>query len=235
MSAVLITGVSRGIGHALARQLLRQGTKVFGTSRSPKTIKIADASFTAIEMDLGKIADDQAVVDALVEQCQDIDGLVLNAGAGRFGGLEEFSHSQIERLISVNLVAQIQIARAFIPIFKHRGSGDIIFIGSESAITAGKQGTIYSAAKFGLRGFSQALRRECATNGIRVGLINPGMVNSHFFDELGFGPGPDPANSILPEQVADAVMLMLNSAANVVFDEINLSPVNKVIVKKTTG
>ena len=232
MSRVLITGASRGIGHALAAELLRQGTEVIGTSRYPQCIKIEDPSFTAIELDLAQITEDRAVLDSLVDQCKDVDGLVLNAGVGRFGGLEEFSHSQIERLISINLVAQIQIVRAFIPIFKRRGSGDIIFIGSESALTAGKQGTIYSAAKFGLRGFSQALRRECANNNIRVGLINPGMVNSHFFDELGFQPGPDKTNSISPGQVAGAVMMMLNSADNVVFDEINLSPLKKVIVKK---
>ncbi len=231
MSCVLVTGASRGIGNALARQLLEQGWQVIGTSRDPDSIKITHAAFSAVELDLCKIADDGSALEALIARCESVDALVLNAGVGRFGGLEEFSHQQIDQQMKVNLVAQIQIVRAFIPAFKRRGSGDIIFIGSESAITAGKQGTVYSAAKFGLRGFSQSLRCECASNDIRVGLINPGMVNTHFFDELGFKPGPDEVNSILPEQVADAVMLMLNSAANVVFDEINLSPLKKVIVK----
>ena len=232
MSRVLVTGASRGIGLAVSRKLLSQGTGVIGTSRFPQTIDITDSSFTAIRLDLLQIASEPAALQSFVDLCPDVGALILNAGVGRFGGLEEFSHLQIEHLMTVNLVAQIQLVRAFIPVLKRRGKGDIIFIGSESAITAGKLGTIYSAAKFGLRGFAQALRRECASSNIRVGLINPGMVNSHFFDELGFKPGPDEANSILPEQVADALMLMLSSAANVVFDEINLSPVKKVIVKK---
>lgn len=232
MSRVLITGASRGIGNAIARKLLLQGREVIGTSRYPDSISITDPAFTAIRLDLTEISEDSQALHDFTEQCPHAHALVLNAGLGRFGGLEEFSHAQIEQLLTINLVAQIQLVRAFIPIFKRRGAGDIVFIGSQSGLSAGKQGTVYSAAKFGLRGFCQALRQECAARNIRVGVINPGMVSSHFFDELGFQPGPDKANSILPEQVADAVSLMLNSDANVVYDEINLSPVKKVVVKK---
>ena len=227
-----MTGVSHGIGHSIARELLRQGFQVVGTARDIASIKIKDDAFTAVKLDLKEISENQQALKVFVEQCADIDVLIVNAGSGRFGGLEQFSHSQIEQLLTINLVAQIQMVRAFLPMFKNRGSGDFIFIGSESALAAGKQGTVYSAAKFGLRGFSQALRRECANNNIRVGLINPGMVKTQFFDELGFEPGSDSDNSLLPEQIAEVVMLMLNSAENVVFDEINLSPLKKVIVKK---
>ena len=232
MNSVLVTGASRGIGNSIARELLAQKYEVVGTSRNPQLIKIKDPLFTAIKLDLATIAGDSEALACFTKQCAAVDTLILNAGIGRFGGLEEFSHNQIQQLLSVNLVAQIQLVRAFIPTFKRRGSGNIIFIGSQSALIAGKQGSIYSAAKFGLRGFSQALRHECANKNIRVGLINPGMVSSHFFDDLAFAPGPDESNSILPEQVAEAVLYMLNSADNVVFDEINLSPLKKVIVKK---
>ena len=231
-SRALVTGASRGIGHSIAKELLKQGLEVIGTSRSLHSIKIENSCFTALKLDLEQISRNQDALTKFTGQCGDVNVLILNAGTGRFGGLEEFSHSHIEQLLTINLIAQIQLVRAFVSLFKRRGSGDIIFIGSESALAAGKQGTIYSAAKFGLRGFSQALRRECANNNIRVGLINPGMVDSDFFAELNFEPGPDEANRILPEQVTQAVMLMLNSAENVVFDEINLSPLKKVVVKK---
>ena len=232
MNKVLITGVSRGMGKAIATTLLHQGHSVIGTSRVPESIEISDSLFTPIKLDLSEIATNADALQAVVRQCNDVNALVLNAGQGRFGGLEEFSCAQIEQLLMVNLIAQIQLVRAFIPDFKKRGCGDIIFIGSESALSAGKQGSIYSAAKFGIRGFSQALRRECAGNNIRVGLINPGMVSTSFFDELGFEPGHDRANSLLPEQIAQTVQFMLNSENNVVFDEINLSPLKKVILKK---
>ena len=233
MKHVLVTGASRGIGYSISRELLRRGHKVIGTSRRVSSIRITDPAFTAAELDLAGISQDQVLLDAFVRECQETDTLILNAGFGRFGGLEGFSHAQIQQMLNVNLVAQIQIVRAFIPLFKRRGSGNIILIGSESSVTAGKQGTLYSAAKFGLRGFSQALRRECASKHIRVGLVNPGMVNSDFFDELAFEPGPDVNNSITADQVAQTVMLMIESAENVVFDEINLSPLKKVVVKKS--
>lgn len=232
MKHILVTGASRGIGHSISKALLDQGYKVTGTSRSVKAIAIKDPHFTAVELDLARVSQDKSALDLFVQRCQNVDALIMNAGYGRFGGIESFSHAQIDQLLAVNLVAQIQIVRAFMPMFKHRGSGDVVFLGSESALSAGRQGTIYSAAKFGLRGFSQALRKECANRNIRVGMINPGMVSSHFFDGLAFGPGADEKNSINPEQVAQAVLHMLQSPENVVFDEINLSPLKKVVVKK---
>ena len=65
-------------------------------------------------------------------------------------------------------------------------------MGSEAALAGTAQGSLYCAAKFALRGLAQALRAECARAGIRVTLVNPGMVQSPFFDELDFRPGPEP-------------------------------------------
>ena len=232
MKRVLVTGASKGIGQAISQKLLDQGVEVIGTSREPERINLKKPGFTAVHLDLFKIAEDSNVLEQFAKQCADIDAIVFNAGMGRFGGLEEFSHEQINHCMSVNLVAQIQLARAFIQQFKHRSGGDFIFVGSESALSGARAGSIYCAAKFGLRGFTQALRAECSSKNIRVGLINPGMVQSSFFDDLSFCPGPEEANKIMPQQVADAVMLMLNSAGNVVWDEINLSPLKKVVQKK---
>ncbi len=232
MKRVLVTGVSRGIGRAIADKLLAENFAVTGTSRKPNTINIRHTHFNAIHLDLKRVGQDPDSLSNFVKDCGTIDSIVLNAGQGRFGSLEEFSADQVTEQIQVNLIAQIHLIRAFIKSFKSRGCGDIIFIGSESALTGGKMGSVYCAAKFGLRGFSQALRQECTTSNIRVGLINPGMVASSFFDDLSFQPGADPENSILPEQVADAVLLILTSAGTVVWDEINLSPLKKVVVKK---
>ena len=232
MKRVLITGASRGIGYAIADRLLAESFEVIGTSRKPNSIPIEHSNFSSVHLDLIEISLNQDLLSKLVETCGEIDVLILNAGQGRFGSLEEFSSSQINEQIQLNLIAQIHLVRAFIKSFKQRRSGDVIFIGSESGLAGGKMGSIYSAAKFGLRGFSQALRQECANNNIRVGLINPGMVASSFFDDLSFQPGSELENTILPEQVADAVDLVLRSGRNMVWDEINLSPLKKVINKK---
>jgi 3-hydroxy acid dehydrogenase / malonic semialdehyde reductase len=159
----------------------------------------------------------------------DLDGVVLNAGFGRFGSLEEFSYLQIREMIDTNLTQHLICARVLVPHLKRLGRGDIIIIGSESALSGGKKGSLYSACKFALRGFSQSLRDECSVNGLRVCLINPGMVSSGFFDNLDFSPGDAPENHLRAEDIAEVVNMVLTAHPGTVFDEINLNPLKKVI------
>ena len=154
---------------------------------------------------------------------------MLNAGYGRFGSLEEFSYHQIREMVDTNLLQHIFVARTFLPRFKKLNAGDLIIIGSEAALTGGKRGAVYSACKFALRGLAQSLREECSSSGIRVCLINPGMVSTEFFKDLDFAPGPDPANHVRPDDIAETVCLVLKAHPGTVFDEINLNPLKKVI------
>lgn len=225
---VLVTGVSRGIGLAVAQRLLQAGTRVVGVSRTPPpTENPPGMAFT--RLDLGDISGLPAALRQLATDHRDIDALILNAGAGRFGGLEQFSVDQIRRLVDLNLVSPMLMAREFLPRFKHRGYGDLVFIGSESALRGGRRGAVYSATKFGVRGFAQSLREECARSGVRVGIVNPGMVNTSFFDTLDFRPGNDPDQHLEGEDVAEAVLSMLSARPGTVIDEINLSPAKAVI------
>ena len=158
--------------------------------------------------------------------------VVCAAGVGRFGSLEEFSYEQIRELIDINLTSQLYVVRAFLPLLKRRGRGDVVLIGSEAALAGGARGAVYSATKFALRGFCQSLRQESAAAGIRVTLINPGMVRTGFFDQLDFEPGEDPTHAIVPEDIAVAVKMVLSARPETVFDEINLSPLKKVVRRK---
>ena len=143
--------------------------------------------------------------------------------------LEQFSYEQIRALIDLNFTSHVFVARAFLPVLKKVGRGHLVFMGSEAALAGTAQGSLYCAAKFALRGLTQALRAECARAGIRVTLVNPGMVQSPFFDALDFRPGPAPDNYILPEDVAEVVVQALTVRNGTVLDEINLSPQKKVI------
>ena len=154
---------------------------------------------------------------------------MLNAGQGRFGSLEEFSYRQIHEMVELNLLQHIYFARAFVPRLKQAGRGDLVFIGSEAALSGGRRGAVYSACKFGLRGLAQSLREECSPSGVRVSLINPGMVDTPFYDDLDFAPGEAPENHLRAADVADAVALVLQAHPGTVFDEINLNPLKKVI------
>ena len=84
-----------------------------------------------------------------------------------------------------------------------------------------------------MRGFAQALRHECAAANVRITIVNPGMVRTKFFDSLKFEPGADPDNYIEPEDVASAVCGALSARGGTVVDEINLSPLKRVVRRKT--
>lgn len=225
----LVTGASSGIGEAVAMQLLEDGYRVIGLARDFSKSAIDHGRFQPLSIDLAQLHTLPDRLEKLARDEPHIGTVICCAGSGRFASLEEFSYAQISALLDLNLTSQIFLARALLPAMKRRGAGDIVFIGSEAAVTGGKRGAVYSAAKFGLRGVAQSLRQECASSGVRISLINPGMVKTAFFDELEFRPGDDSDNYILPEDVASAVLSVLHSRAGTVFDEINLSPQKKVV------
>ena len=223
IKTALITGASSGIGFATTKLLLRNNYQVFGVSRRGLVPDFEDDQFTGVALDLSRLdkIDDQ--IGSLLKQCQ-FDCFIHAAGYGQFGSIEQFSVSQIDQSIRVNLTSALVLSRLLVPAFRRKKQGRIIFIGSESALSAGKKGALYSAAKFGLRGFCQALREDCASDGINVSLINPGMVRSPFFDEQSFAPAESSENAITVEDIARMILHILQSSADIVFDEINMSP-----------
>jgi len=224
----LVTGASSGIGLAISQLMLSNGYNVTGISRRGVIAELDDKNFTALKLDLARTSDIDQQLKSLLKQ-QSFDCFIHAAGYGEFGSVEQFSSRQIERAIQVNLTSALLLCRHLLPMFRKQKSGRIIFIGSESAVNAGRKGALYSAAKFGLRGFSQALREDCASDGVLVSLINPGMVRSPFFDELNFAPGDQVENAIEPQQVAELTWHILSCADNMIYDEVNLTPRVKTI------
>jgi len=220
---VLISGASSGIGLATASLLLQQGYRVIGISRRGQVEQLEHENFTALALDLDDLAQLETRLAKLLET-HDIDAFVHAAGQGHFGSVEQFSLRQMESALRVNLTSAMVICRGLLPKLRRRGQGRLIFIGSESALAAGRKGAIYCATKFGLRGFCLSLREDCASDGIQVSLINPGMVRSPFFDELPFAPGAQPENAIAVTDVARLVLQIMQSSPDIVLDEINLSP-----------
>jgi NAD(P)-dependent dehydrogenase (short-subunit alcohol dehydrogenase family) len=226
---ILITGASRGIGRALSLKLLDAGARVIGIGQDFSDWSFPQPGFQAITADLTKLDRLPQLFADLVREHPELDAVISNAGAGRFGHLEQFSPLQIRTSVDLNLTQHILVARAFLPTFKRRENADLIFTGSETALTGGVKGAVYSACKSALRGLARALRQECAASGVRVGIINPGMVRTGFFDELGFEPGEAPENAIAPEDVAELIVTMLGAPLGTVVDEVNLSPLKKII------
>lgn len=227
-NVALVTGASSGIGLEVCRRLRSLGYRIIGIARhfDAESKRICDH---AIEQDLSDIEQLPEFFASLAKQYPSTSLLVANAGRGLFGSVEELSARDIADLVNLNLTSQILLARAFVPLFKSNRRGDLIFLGSEATHQAGRKGTAYCASKFGLRGFAQALRQEVANRGIRVCLINPGLVDTPFYDLLNFRPGQQEGQFLTAEDVADTVEWVLKSSSGMVLDEINLTARNHVI------
>jgi 3-hydroxy acid dehydrogenase/malonic semialdehyde reductase len=226
---VLVTGASSGIGRAIARNLLDQGHHVIGLSRDRTRFSRPMANFSPVQLDLSQLPELPQKLRELTQAFPNIDAVVFSAGRGQFGSVEEFSYAQIEALMALNFTSQAFLTRALLPSLKRKARGDLIFIGSEAALKGSRKGAVYCASKFAVRGFAQALREECGRSHVRVCLINPGMVKTEFFEQLAFEPGDEASNYLLPEDVAETVAYVLNARSEIVIDEINLNPLNKVV------
>jgi len=226
----LITGASSGIGLSLAERLIENAYDVTGLARDFSSTQHVGMHTECLDLsNIDPLAARLAETDALNKA---FDVLVLNAGYGQFGGIEQFSHQQIRQLVDTNLVSNLFLLKHFLPKMKAQGQGDIVIVGSESALQGAKAGSVYCATKFALRGLAQSLRGDCATSNIRVILINPGPVESDFFDDLAFQPQDGVEFVIEPEHIADVVFNALSQPRNVVCDEINVQPMKRSFKKK---
>ena len=131
--------------------------------------------------------------------------------------------------MATNLISHLIITKFLLPHFKKMKMGDIIFIGSEAGLLGAKNGSLYCAAKFGLRGFSQAISKDVSNKNIRVSIINPGMVRTNFFENLNFEPGNHEQNVVSTKDISSTVVYILNLNRSTVVDEINLSPLKRLI------
>ena len=223
---VFLTGASRGIGAAIRERLIRDGHTVLGIARDPGP---AAERYRPIACDLSDLDGLDDRLRSVLSDHPGIDTVILNAGAPAFRHLEEFSSEQVRGSLELNLVSPMLVARAVLGHLKKQPRADLIILGSEAARRGAKRGSLYCAAKFGLRGFGQSLRQECASSPVRVTLIHPGLVRTGWFDELDFAPGDDPSNAIEPGDVAEAVALVLAARPGTVFEEIDIAPHKKVV------
>ena len=175
----VLTGVSSGIGRALAVRLGHEGWHVIGTARDPASVRARDwpAGVEIAELDLSRPESIDAFIgDLLVGAVPDV--LVNNAGALQFGAIEEVSQTDIESLFQVNLLGAMQLTKALVPRFRERGSGLILNISSLSGIMLFPFYGVYGGTKHALEAMSEALWYELRPFGVRVKLVEPGFVDT---------------------------------------------------------
>jgi uncharacterized protein len=201
---VLLTGATGGLGHAIARRLHGEGATLILTGRRSEVLQplAAETGGRALAVDLT----DVAAVERLAAECSGVDVLIANAGLPASGHVMSFSVEQIDRALAVNLRAPMVLARLIGEQMAERGAGHIVFLSSLSGKAAAPRSGVYSATKFGLRGFAGGLRQDLRPRGVGVSAVFPGFVRgAGMFAESGAKLPPGVGTST-PEQVADAVV-----------------------------
>ena len=226
---VLVTGSSSGIGYEITSNLLDLGAKVIGIARNHDKSNLENKNYITYNCDVSIHDKLEILLKQILKNHPQINCLISNAGYGNFGPLENYSTLQINKFLSTNLTSHLVITKHLLPHFKRNKMGDIIFIGSEAGLSGAKNGSLYCTAKFGLKGFSEALSKDVSNNNIRVAMINPGMVRTEFFKNLNFEPGDSEENAISLRDVSSTVAYILGLSRNTIVDEINLSPSKKAI------
>ena len=173
-----ITGSSRGLGKSLTEAVLAYGDKVAATARHLEQLKDLAKKYPTQILPLPLDVSDKSQIHSAIEQAVKhfgrIDVLVNNAGFGITGAAEAFTDEQVRSQLEVNLYAPIEVTRAVLPYMRQQRSGRILQISSIGGRVGNAGLTMYQAAKFGLAGFSEALRKEVAPLGIKVTSIEPG-------------------------------------------------------------
>jgi NAD(P)-dependent dehydrogenase (short-subunit alcohol dehydrogenase family) len=183
----LITGAGRGMGADFARAVLGAGHALVATGRDPRRLSEVFGSsneFLAVTLDVTQRGDAEKAVKAAVERFGRIDVLVNNAGIFEAGFFEELSPEQVERTLAANLVGQMHVTRAVLPVMRRQRSGHVITISSTAGLASAVEFTsAYAASKFGLEGWMEALRVEVAPFGIHTTVVNPGFFRTELLSE----------------------------------------------------
>jgi short-subunit dehydrogenase len=207
---VLITGATGGIGHALARAFAARDANLLLTGRRLEVLEslTAELGGRALACDLANRKNVEQLAELAVEAKLDV--FVANAALPATGLLTELTQQQVDRMLEVNLRAPVALSHALVPGMVDRGRGHIVFISSLAAKAANYASSLYSATKFGLRGFALSLREDLRRDGIGVSSVLPGFISDAglFADaqanvEIELPPG---VTTRSPEQVAVAVI-----------------------------
>lgn len=222
----IVTGASRGLGAALARALAVKGAKVYGLGRKPAALEILRAElgegFVPVALDVT----DQTAVAAWVEAAfPDQPGpaiLINNAGAGYFGSIDALPAEQWHQMINTNLNGLFYMTSKIVPLMKkNRAVCHIINIGSILGKTARSKSAAYSATKFAIQGFSEALFKELRAFRVKVTCLNPGSIDTRFFQDSGEEPH---RNMLQPDDIAALIIQLLETPDNLLVDELSLRP-----------
>jgi NAD(P)-dependent dehydrogenase (short-subunit alcohol dehydrogenase family) len=176
-TVVLITGASSGVGQATAGLLAQQGYRVFGTSRRAGQVS-APAGVAMVSLDVRDDASVRACVDQVGAAAGRIDVLINNAGYELAGAIEDVSVAEAREQFETNVFGVHRMVHAVLPAMRARRAGRIVNVSSLAGLISIPFLGMYSATKFALEGYTEALRMEVHSHGIHVSLVEPAFLNT---------------------------------------------------------
>ena len=219
---VVITGASRGIGAALARRVVGLGARVGLVARGEEDLArimttLPSGTAVAETADVTDAAALGSALNRIAEALGPIDVLVNNAGVGHYAPVLDTSAEDLDRLWRVNVVGAHYAVRAVVPAMVERGRGVVVNVASIAGRIGAPMEGAYSATKFAIVGMSESLQAELDGTGVRVCLVDPGPVDTGFFDARGVPYSRTRPKAIPAEQVADAIVDAVDGGRDEVF------------------
>jgi len=224
----VVTGGTKGIGNAIATELVNHGAMVFICSRSLPDVTKAVEELSKGGKARGTVCDvrDESSVERMLGECTQIFGgvdIVVNNAGLAFPGktVEEISGEEFRETLETNLFGVFYVCHHAIPMLKKRGGGYILNISSLAGQNPIPKMAAYNASKFGLNGFTEAMMQEVRHDNIKVSYICPGSVNTSFGNDT---PSSDKAWQIQPDDIAQIVIDLLAMNSRVLPSKVEVRP-----------
>jgi len=216
---IVITGASDGIGAAIARRLSKDHKVVLFGRDEDRLQKVAvdcgNADYYAFDIN------DSTERNKVVSSLKNVTVLINNAGVWhKTGDLDSISDDKINEVLQTNLVSQILLTKALLPNLRNKEGSAIINVISKSGVTAQQGQTVYTASKYGMRGFTDVLRIDTKDDPIRIGAVYQSGTNTDMFRKAGEDFPTDTFTE--PEDLADVVTFMLSRPKNLWINEVRV-------------
>lgn len=224
----VVTGVSSGLGSAIARVLIDKSVEVYGLARNEIKLKELEKElgkkFHPVKMDISNLEEIKNWITKSFSDNYSPDILINNAGIGSYGAIDKKPVEDWLQMVNTNLNGTYYITSQLIPFMKRKKEmTHIINIGSILGTIACENGSAYCTTKFGIQGFSEALFKELRVFDIKVSLINPGSIDTDFFKSSGINKHH---NMLQPKDLAGTVIYLLETPDNMLIDKLTVRPLN---------
>lgn len=221
----VVTGANSGLGAAASKSLIKKGALVYGLSRNLEKLKILQhklgENFKPISLDITDEEKLTSWVDNTFSTTHSPRILINNAGVSQFGDVDELDSKKWHQMMNTNLTAVHFLTAALVPFMKENNPAHIVNIGSILGKTSGSKKSAYSATKFAIQGYSEALFKELRGFNIKVTCLNPGSIATDFFKSSGIEPNE---SMLRPEELAQILIHILETPDNVLIDELTVRP-----------